>query len=320
MEFRIWKQGRVNIENLSLKLKSAVSQATWDIVTEYFLLKPPLCIDTDLAIDLKRPPPVRMADSDLNFNKEVEFNTILEMNVDKRVRETVTQYTKHKCDQLIQRRKKIRNNLPTNRAIMFEDIEKDKESVKDRNQASKSAKLNLYEIGDAGKLAVNYASYLPVWLEFGNTLNTPSIKKHKITMTSRHTPNIIIGELMNMIMETTKAFRCITQSNIKSMDEEIYIPTSVSNIIQKYIIISRNLEQWHSTVTMTDGEDYPDNINPISLKHTQKFVPTVSNNIFIPRQKILWIAVDTDSVSIHTIIIINIINFVSGKHSTMPYY
>lgn len=249
-------------------------------------------------MDLKKPTRVKMSESDLVFTKEVEFNCVLEMNMDKRVKDSVTQYSKHKCEQLIQRRKKVRNNLPTNRAIMFEDIEKEKDSSKDRNQGSKSQKLNQYETGDAGKLDVTYANYLPAWLEFGNTLNTPSIKKHKITMTSRHTPNIIIGELMNMIMESTKAFRCINQNNIKSKGEEIYLPTSVSNIIQKYIIISRSLEQWHSTVMMKDGNDYPDNINPISLKHTQKFVPTISSNVFIPRQKFLWIAVDTDSVSI----------------------
>lgn len=42
IEFRIWKQGRVNLESLILKLSSAVKHGTWDLVTEYNLLSTPL--------------------------------------------------------------------------------------------------------------------------------------------------------------------------------------------------------------------------------------------------------------------------------------
>lgn len=38
IEFRIWKQGRVNLESLIVKLSSAVKHGTWDLVTEYNLL------------------------------------------------------------------------------------------------------------------------------------------------------------------------------------------------------------------------------------------------------------------------------------------
>lgn len=42
IEFRIWKQGRVNLESLILKLLSAVKHGTWDLMTEYNLLATPL--------------------------------------------------------------------------------------------------------------------------------------------------------------------------------------------------------------------------------------------------------------------------------------
>lgn len=38
VEFRIWKQGRVNLETLIDKLRSAIKHATWDLITEYNLL------------------------------------------------------------------------------------------------------------------------------------------------------------------------------------------------------------------------------------------------------------------------------------------
>lgn len=44
IEFRIWKQGRVNLESLILKLSSAVKHGTWDLVTEYNLLATPLTV------------------------------------------------------------------------------------------------------------------------------------------------------------------------------------------------------------------------------------------------------------------------------------
>lgn len=42
IEFRIWKQGRVNLEALVHKLKAAVKHANWDLITEYNYLPTPL--------------------------------------------------------------------------------------------------------------------------------------------------------------------------------------------------------------------------------------------------------------------------------------
>lgn len=58
IEFRIWKQGRVNLEALLQKLCAAVRYATWDLVTEYNLLSTALtepleCIDKDTSTDDK---------------------------------------------------------------------------------------------------------------------------------------------------------------------------------------------------------------------------------------------------------------------------
>ncbi|KAK7862806.1 hypothetical protein R5R35_004159 [Gryllus longicercus] len=42
VEFRIWKQGRVNMEYLTQKLCAAVRHSTWDLLTEFCLLTAPL--------------------------------------------------------------------------------------------------------------------------------------------------------------------------------------------------------------------------------------------------------------------------------------
>lgn len=53
IEFRIWKQGRVNLESLILKLSSAVKHGTWDLVTEYNLLATPLTEPVDSSPAIK---------------------------------------------------------------------------------------------------------------------------------------------------------------------------------------------------------------------------------------------------------------------------
>lgn len=303
----MWKQGRVNIENLSSKLKSAVSQATWDIILEYYLLKEPPCIDNSSLHDIDKLESVKIDSVELDLNKEIEFNCDIEMYVDKTTRENIGYLEFPRFDYLFLKKKKSRPIFPppsqkAKRSITFNDVEKEKGQLREKPQRPKlENKLNSYEIGDKGMLSVIYAKYLPSWLEFGHTLNTPSIKKHRVVLANRHLSDIIIAELLNMLPDTTKAFYSISTSRIKSKSEYVFIPfiTANNKVINKYIIISRNLEQWSSTTSMTDGEnvEFPDNINPSTLKHSQKFVPAICNNVFIPRQKMLWIAVENDCVS-----------------------
>ena len=42
IEFRIWKQGRVNIDALTQRLKASVTHACWDLYTEYCFLTSPM--------------------------------------------------------------------------------------------------------------------------------------------------------------------------------------------------------------------------------------------------------------------------------------
>ncbi|XP_066587997.1 KICSTOR complex protein SZT2-like [Prorops nasuta] len=53
IEFRIWKQGRVNFETLIQKLRLAVKHAVWDLVTEYNLLSLPLTKSAKIANEVE---------------------------------------------------------------------------------------------------------------------------------------------------------------------------------------------------------------------------------------------------------------------------
>ncbi|XP_018578793.1 KICSTOR complex protein SZT2 isoform X1 [Anoplophora glabripennis] len=279
LEFRLWKQGRVNIENLSQKLKGAVSQASWDIVTEYFLLKKPLCMENVIADYFSKKGPVRINSLDIDFSKEIEFNCILELNTGKNVKESICNSGKRK-EHFLPRNKRNRRVIPPNtktmRSVIFDET-----------------------TSDTGVLSDAYSKYLPNWLEFGFSINTPSVKKQRINLANRHLPNIVIGELMNMLPDSPKAFSAIPTNCLKNRSGDIFVPYIASNLIQKFVIISRNFDQWLSTISVKDSE-CPDTISPQVLKHSQKFVPAIANNTFIPRQKILWISVETDNIIVFT--------------------
>ncbi|CAH1153732.1 unnamed protein product [Phaedon cochleariae] len=305
LEFRLWKQGRVNVENLSQKLKAAVSQATWDIIMEYYLLKKSVCVPTPTWNEYGKCEPVKLDTLNIDFDKEVVFNCVLDMNTAKNIKDTIMHTERPIVKHVRPRKKRNRHTiLPTlkaTRSITFDDEEKEKESNKDRASSNKpTVKLDSFEKGDDGVLSVIYSKYLPNWLEFGYNLNTPSVKRHKINLANRHSPDIIIKELMNILQDSPKSFKCIPTNSIEALSENMYAPNVTSYLIPKYVVISRNLEHWSATIAIDDASDIPDCISPHSLKHSQKFVPATCNNVFIPRQKILWISVENDNIIIYT--------------------
>ncbi|CAH0562057.1 unnamed protein product [Brassicogethes aeneus] len=287
IEFRLWKQGRVNIDNLSLKLNEAVSQATWDIVTEYYLLKNPLCEMPNEHIIVKNQP-IDIDTAGFDLTKEIEFVCVLDSNMD-------AYHSNNKLENSKSEKRKIdKPYLPRKRSKKMSH-EKENNNEKLVNEIE----MSFLETGDKGVLSNIYSSFLPSWLEFGFSLNVPSVKRLQFNLSSRHLPNVTIKEIINMLQDSPKAF-CATPRNNLNGKEEIYAPVLFNNYVQKYVIVSRNFNQWTASLNTEKIGDFPEVLRPQSLKHTQKFVPDVINNILIPRQKILWLLVESDSIVIFT--------------------
>lgn len=312
MEFRLWKQGKVNTDNLSIKLREAISQANWDIVMEYNLLQAPLCQDNKNSLTTKILP-LKINDRKvaLDLTKEIEFNCVLETvdkinSISKNLLDYISVNKRKNLEPLLLPRKRhTRINPPTSkttRSITFDDYDRTKAIIRNNSTIKRpSIKLNSFETGDNGILCDYYSKYLPIWMEFGAKIKTPSVKKHKIILNNPHLPNVIIKELMNLIQDTPKAFCAIpTYPTLRTNEDndEIFVSYVATNPIQKCIVISRNFDSWKASTCFNDGTyDFPD-MSPHALKHTQKFVPGLINNqkLFIPRQKILWILVECDGV------------------------
>lgn len=303
LEFRIWKQGRVNIENLSQKLKTATSQATWDIIMEHYLLQAPFCVEDTLDLKTKHLSLNKLTDPEAvtkignDTFMELENNILLDLSLtNQNIELDNDDYMSENLPEVLNSvSRKRKHTMPSIQRVM---IGEDNDSKEIPAAKQSDIVLDSLEQGDQGVLSDIYSKTLPVWLEFGFTLATPAIKKHTIVLTNRHLTNVTIKELQSIILnlsrENAKAFR-----SLPSCDQQtVYIPYAPSNSIQKCLLISRNFEQWKASTVFNGSLDFPDLYVVNTMKHMQKFCPSVSaTNAFIPRQKILWALVESDRVS-----------------------
>lgn len=286
LEFRLWKQGRINIDNLSKKLTAAVSQATWDIVTEYYLLKKPLCVDDYRENVYVTKKKIEINALNMDLDKEIEYSCELDLTFDKNLRSKVREGLPKKLDaHLFPNRKYSKRStahpvsLKASRVITY-DIEKETTDT----------------TNDDGVLSLVYSKFLPSWMEFGDQIQAPAVKKHVINLPNRHLPSTIVKELITMLVDSPKAFRALSTHSLNSKSEDVFVPFIESSVIARYVIISRSFQKWQNTENCSS--DILETLNPQNLKHTQKFVPVVLDNVLIPRQKMFWISVENDNVSI----------------------
>lgn len=277
---------------------------------EYYLLILPLCRPTTLEPIFKNSP-IEINKLNINLSQEIEFNCVLDLNNEKNIKKEITHNLKRKVIAEFVPRKRSRRIIPPNskvsRSITFENYDKEKELMLLRKKQTISPiqrsinASNSYESGDDGQLSEIYSKHLPDWLEFGNSLNAPAVRKHIIDVTPYLT-KVIIREIFNLLHHghgTAKTFQEIYTNCLNTIDNEIFLPYTQNNFTNsrnKYIIILRNFDQWKTSV----NSECSDNNNLQNLKHTQKFIPIYTNHIYIPRQKILWILINTDNVTFYS--------------------
>lgn len=294
LEFRLWKQGRVNIDNLNEKLNATVCQSVWDLVTEYFLLTEQLCIE-DVSKS-NSVPPICIDDINSDLSKELEFNVMIKSNKDSNLRTHRSNITKPHAHPRNKQKSLHQLNRKISRSITFENNGKEKGTQKTEKSISRpTVELNAFENGTNGILTDTYSKYLPDWLEFGVNLSVPSVRKHRVTLTNRHLVCVSIREVLNLIQDNSRAFTAVPTNALKVDDRYKYVVHVPSNSVQKCVIISRNFEHWKATVSHKEMPELLEIISPNILKHTQKFIPLAAN-IFVPRQKILWAFIENDNV------------------------
>ncbi|XP_025829072.1 KICSTOR complex protein SZT2-like [Agrilus planipennis] len=316
LEFRLWKQGRVNTENLHQKLQTAVQQAAWDIVMEYYILQHPLCTaDEDgkykslsnhslmgREIQIK---PIK------NFtSEEIICNVFLDNKCTENIPKVLGKH-QEKLDfrsSLISRQKRtIPIGSTARRCISFDDYrEKDNPDIKKIPAELPVLNLEPHESGDSGVMTEICSDLLPDWLEFGNNIQAVAVRKIAVPLVKAHLLYITVKELVLLISQFTHLFPKVF-SSILVEDRETgnyfnyYVPYSPGQSPKKCIIISRNFEQWKASISCNTDLAYLGVISTQTLKHSQKFTPVITpDKKFVPRQKIFWASVKNDNIVLYT--------------------
>ncbi|XP_011497452.1 PREDICTED: protein SZT2-like isoform X2 [Ceratosolen solmsi marchali] len=261
IEFRIWKQGRVNLESLVQKLKAAVRHANWDLITEYNFLPTPLA----------------------------------------------------------------------------EPLYENSEDIDEADVRNNPLELNGYELGEKGKLRRVYQTTMAYWFQFALDLSAPAIKKHVVILERRHSLQVILKELQNLVhshaLDTTaRTFvqwsrqpfidNRLTQDelllsktlenadgNVKwlskaseqeSSDDLIFLPCDVtqeqSEMYVRSILIARNFNQWKASFS---NRIESEQLIPKDQKLLQKFNPLILEKTFVPRQRLLLAKIQNQHIILY---------------------
>ncbi|KAI4483415.1 hypothetical protein M0802_013415, partial [Mischocyttarus mexicanus] len=272
IEFRIWKQGRVNLEALLQKLCAAVRYATWDLVTEYNLLS------TALTEPLEN----------------IEINTSTD---DK---ETPGE------------NKQIQSKDPDNIVInQYEFGEEGKLNEIYHTILTKWFKYAL-EVGVPAvkkhEVIIHHRHSIPVIVrELQNLIrgHAPDTSSRAFVLRDRQpflsetvtcTPNLLA------FSENTEARkRLVTNVNER---EKTVSPVYVSCDFSKHeqgtytncILIARNFYQWKVSFGKTIEEEL---LVPKDQKLLQKFNPLILPSDFVPRQRILLAEIQSGNITFY---------------------
>ncbi|XP_023246457.1 KICSTOR complex protein SZT2 [Copidosoma floridanum] len=260
IEFRIWKQGRVNLESLVQKLRAALKHANWDLITEYTF-------------------------------------------------------------------------LPT---VLAEPTGSDEEETNERSSGDPS-ELDCYELGEKGKLSKVYHTTLAYWFQFALDLSAPAIKKHVVKLERQHSLPVILKELQNLVQShapdtSVQTFvqwsrqpfvgtldkdelllgrsTEVTDGNIgwlekaaeleNTDDSVFFLPCDSTNdntgTYIRSILIARNFNQWKASFS---DKVNADQLMPKDQKLLQKFNPLISENSFVPRQRLLLAKVQSQYIVLY---------------------
>lgn len=272
IEFRIWKQGRVNLEALVQKLKSAVRHAIWDLVTEYNFLP------TVLTVPLKENPKEAASAAPQESGNEVSLDPRSE-NLPSPKKEAETS--------------EIETPQPSGsefvQSLVTEILNNSGNEILQENVESTDGFDNKqYDLGEEGKLHQVYYAILPYWFQFALEMNVPAVKKHVVTLHRRHSLAVTLRELQNIIRSNASdtSTRTFVQSsrqpfvesemeedplafkvfegadNVSNVwlkraqeqeneDESVYLPCDFfkeeQGIYVKSILIARNFQQWKAS-------------------------------------------------------------------------
>lgn len=143
-----------------------------------------------------------------------------------------------------------------------------------------------------------YTNVMRPWIQFGVDIKVPSVTKTSVKLIMAHPLETILLELQRFIKAhtadvTTKSF---IEQNL-SKHGTVYVPFDSRQYTTNSILIGRNFEQWKASSDLNSLTNV-DHLEPKSNKLLQKFSPFYENDLIITRQRLLFISVTCQMVSL----------------------
>ncbi|XP_034939533.1 KICSTOR complex protein SZT2-like [Chelonus insularis] len=288
IEFRIWKQGRVNVDTLKEKLRAAIKHSIWDLVTEYYLFRIPLTVpfgekksevnrqNSEEKIESLKPqvhPKISEGNKLNSFELGEEgklheiyhktlpcwFQFALDMGVSSVKKYVVNIHHRHPISTTVRELQNlIRVNAPdtTTRAFVLRQRQP-------------------FLINDtiASEILLPFKQLDSNYDNSENSSNDFSTKKTKHDSKDNN----------------------VFKYDHDDDEEIIYVPcefnTDDPKTYSKAFIVARNFSQWKASF---NENPEPELLMPKDQKLFQKFNPLIQESNFIPRQRILLAKVQGD--------------------------
>ncbi|KAK2589304.1 hypothetical protein KPH14_007855 [Odynerus spinipes] len=276
IEFRIWKQGRVNLEALLQKLCAAVRYATWDLVTEYNLLSTALTEPLD-NVDKSSPTekketqtpvknkqtqpkdPDNLVINQYEFGEEGKLNEIYHT--------ILAKWFKYALDIGVPAVKKHeviihhRHSIP----VIVRELQN---LIRGYASDTSSRAFVLRDRQPFLSESVTLTPNLQAFCERGNS-----------------------EDRKKWVMNVNERERTLSP---------VYVPCDFSKHEQgtytKCILIARNFYQWKVSFGKTVQEDL---LVPKDQKLLQKFNPLILPSDFVPRQRILLAEIQSGNITFY---------------------
>ncbi|XP_076285950.1 KICSTOR complex protein SZT2 isoform X2 [Lasioglossum baleicum] len=265
IEFKIWKQGRVNIEALLQKLCSTVKHAIWDLVTEYKFLPTPLT----------EPIPINISEIQMD-NTNARATTKTDVS------------------------QRIGPDLSINR---FETGEDGKLHFIYCVTLSQWFRFAL-EIGvpSVKKHEVNIYHRHPIAtivreLEILTQSQAPDTSSRAFVLKDKQpfTEKFVLNDEM-----INKERDCTASKHEDNSNLPLYVPCDFNKEEQgtytKCILIARNFCQWKASF---DEKVQSEVFVPKDQKVLQKFNPLILESSFVSRQRILLAEIRSDNITLY---------------------
>ena len=238
VQFRIWEQGRVDLERLTGLLQRSIQHALWDAILEYRMLPAPAA--------------ERCEEEEMEDNSENQQPAGLTPKLDMKIPQPAST--------------SISSLVPTSLKPSLPDLVIEAAEL---TETGPSTQTDPWEEGSKGRLHIMFSHAVFCWLQSGVEREVPSVCRHTVTLVAKHSLPLVLKEIESQIAAvlpdlTTRVF-------VQRSKEFVPYSKDSKKSGEQFILMARNLEHW--AVGTRSGSVQPQMMKSQAVKATQHFPP-----------------------------------------------